>query len=159
MATALQRKKHCLRWFIQSVFYRFIDCVAASLLQILYEKWRRHFFPTFAFPGRFLAFTYPHLSDCISANIEPWNQQKTPGGYMTNALQQKKTPFVLIHPVCLLSFHRLRCRLTSSDPLQTLLLPFCPAIAFPGKFLASAYPHLSGCNSAYTESWNQQINS
>ena len=54
-----------------SLFCRFIDCVAASLLQILYEKWRRHFFPAFAFPGRFLALAYPHLSDCISANIEP----------------------------------------------------------------------------------------
>ena len=52
---------------------------------------------------------------------------------MTNALQQIKTPFVLIHPVCLLSFHRLRCRLTSSDPLQTMVLPFCPAIALPGE--------------------------
>ena len=52
---------------------------------------------------------------------------------MTNASQQIKTPFVLILPVCLLSFHRLRCRLTSSDPLQTLVLPFCPAIAFPGE--------------------------
>ena len=43
---------------------------------------------------------------------------------MTIALLPIKTLFVLILPVSLLSFLRLRCRFTSSDPLQTLVLPF-----------------------------------
>ena len=77
---------------------------------------------------------------------------------MATALQQEETPFALIHPVRFLSFYELRYRFITLDPSQKIAPSSFPAFVFLPRFLALAYPHLSDCNSAYTETRNQHIN-
>ena len=77
---------------------------------------------------------------------------------MATDLQKEETPFALIHPVRFLSFYELRYRFITLDPSRKIAPSSFPAFAFPPRFLALAYPHLSDCNSAYTEPWNRQIN-